>query len=143
MAIWKDARVTWKGVNISSSIRAASLELGANAPGQTAFGDAWDTVAAGGLKTAAIEMEGNWVAGSTTGLDHLFGSTSGLGQSGAVTIRATTAAISAANPEYYGDFVCTGFTPFQGNVGDQAIADISLALTKTTGGFGLRRRIST
>lgn len=138
MSVYKDARITWSGVNISAQVRAAALELGANAPSDTAMGDNWEIAAAGGLKTAALEMELNWVAGSTTAVDHLFGSTGFLGQGKALTFRATTAAISAANPEYSGTFVVTGYTPFQGNVGDQHVANASLSL-----GSALARAIST
>ena len=128
MSVYKDARVTWGGVNISAFVRAAALELGADAPESTTMGDNWHEFEAGGLKTAAIELELKWAAGSTTGVDSIFGSTSGLGQSKATTIRATTAAISAANPEYSGSFICTAFTPFQGNVGDHHMANASLVL---------------
>lgn len=138
MSVYKDARVTWGGVNVSASVRAASLELGAEAPDSTTMGDNWREFDAGGLKTAAIELELKWVAGSTSAVDSIFGSTSGLGVSKATTIRATTSAISAANPEYSGNFICTTFTPFQGNVGDHHMANASLVLNGA-----LTRAIST
>lgn len=129
MAIWKNARVTWNGQTISSSVRAAALELGANAPDSTTMGDDWSEVAAGGLKTAACELELNWAASTgATAVDALFGSSARLGQSATLTIRPTTAAISATNPEYSGSFVVTAYTPFQGRVGDQHIANVSLSL---------------
>jgi hypothetical protein len=128
MAVWKDARVTWKGQDISSSVRAISLELGADAPEQTAMGDNWREFAAGGLKTAAVEMELNWGAGSTTGVDSLFGSTSNLAQSGAFTIRPTTGSIAAGNPQYSGNFIVTGYTPGSGEVGVNHQASVSLQL---------------
>lgn len=128
MSVWKDARVSWKSNVISSSVRALSLELGADSPEATAMGDNWRQFEAGGLKTASCEMELNWSAGSTTGIDSLFGSTGSLGESGALAIRATTAAVSAANPEYSGNFIVTSFTPFQGPVGDVHMANVSLSL---------------
>ncbi len=140
MAIYKDARVTWKGTNISSSVRALSLELGAETPDATAMGDNWRGVATGGLKTAAVEIELNWGAGSTTGVDHLFASTSAVGQVGALTVRPTTGSIAAGNPQYSGGFVVTAVTPLQGSVGDQHIQNVSLALSSTA---GLTRAIST
>ena len=103
MAVWKDARVSWKGNVISSSVRALSMELGSDAPEATAMGDNWREFEAGGLKTASVEMEINWAAGSTTAVDSLFGSTGALGQSGALTVRPTTGAIAAGNPEYSGN----------------------------------------
>ena len=138
MAVWKDARVSWKGNVISSSVRALSMELGSDAPEATAMGDNWREFEAGGLKTASVEMEINWAAGSTTAVDSLFGSTGALGQSGALTVRPTTGAIAAANPEYSGNFIVTSYTPFQGNVGDIHMANVSLSLAGA-----LSRAIST
>ena len=134
MAIFKDARFTWKGTNISSSCRAIAFEMGAEAQDDTAMGDD-DRQFAAGLGTWAIEIEANWVAGSTTGLDSLFGTTAG--KSGAFTFRPTTASISAANPQYSGTATRTGYS-FGGAVGDQHVANISLVA-----GSDLVRAIST
>jgi hypothetical protein len=128
MAVWKDARVSWKGQVISSSVRALSLELGADSPEATAMGDNWRVFEANGMKTASVEMELNWAAGSTAAVDSLFGSTGNLGQSGALQLRATTAAVSASNPQYSGNFIVTNYTPFQGPVGDIHMANVSLQL---------------
>jgi hypothetical protein len=138
MAVWKDARVSWDGNVISSSVRALSLELGADAPEATAMGDNWRQFEANGLKTASVEMELNWAAGSTTAVDSLFGSTGKLGQSATLLLRPTTGSISASNPQYSGSFIVTGYTPMQGPVGDIHMANVSLQLAGA-----LSRAIST
>jgi len=134
MAIFKDARFTWQGNNISAQCRAIAFEVGAEAQDATAMGND-DRINAAGLGTYAIEIEANWIAGSTTGLDHLFGSTAG--KSGAFTFRPTTASISAANPQYSGTAIRTNYS-FGGAVGDQHVANISLVA-----GGDLIRAIST
>jgi len=134
MAIWKDARVSWQSVNISTHVRAAAFEMGSKAEDDTVMGDDDEQFVAG-MNTWACELELRWVAGSTTGPDHLFGSTGG--QSGAFAIRATTAAISAANPNYAGTAVRTNYS-FGGSVGGVNVANVSLVA-----GSDLARTIST
>lgn len=134
MAIFKNARFTWKGQNISSSLRAVAFEVGAEAQDATTFAND-DRINVAGLGTYAFELEANWVAGSTTAIDHLFGSTAG--KSGAFTFRPTTAAISAANPQYSGTAIRTNYS-MGGPVGEQHVATISLVA-----GSDLVRAIST
>jgi len=122
MAIFKDGYFTWRGQNISAQCRSIAFELGTEAQDATAMGNNF-RVNAAGLNTAAIEIEANWVAGSTTGLDSLFASTAGV--SGAFAFKPTTAAISAANPQYSGSAVRTAYS-MGGAVGDQHVANISL-----------------
>ena len=134
MALWKDARVTYRGTNISTSVRAAAFEMGSKAEADSAMGDDDEQFAAG-LNTWAAELELRWVAGSTSGIDSLFGSTAG--RSGAFTIRATTGAVSAANPEYSGTAIRTNYS-FGGQHGSVNVANVSLAA-----GSDLTRAIST
>lgn len=122
MAIFKDGYFSWRGTNISPSCRAIAFEMGTEAQDSTAMGND-DRISAAGLGTYAIELELNWAAGSTTGIDSLFGSTAG--KSGAFIFKATTAAGSSANPSYSGTAIRTAYS-FGGAVGDQHIANVSL-----------------
>lgn len=131
MAVYKDARVTWNAIVING-VRAAAIELGAGVPDATAMGDNWAVAAAGGIKTAAVELElnGDAVSGTTTLTNwSLFGTTTYVGQEFALTLTpTTTTAGSPSNPSYSGNFVLQNSTPLQGNVGDQSIVNASFVL---------------
>ena len=120
--IFKNPFFSFKGVNLSSSVRALAFEQGAEPQDKTAGGND-DRVNAAGLNTWALEVEFNWAAGSTNSVDTLFGSTAG--REGAIVFRPTTAAISAANPQRSGTAVRSAYS-LGGAIGDQHVASVSL-----------------
>lgn len=122
MAIYKNPFFSFKGQNLSSSIRSLAFEQGNETPDATAGGGE-DRIAASGLNTWAMEIEFNWGAGTTGSVDRLFGTTNG--RSGAIVFRPTTAAISTSNPERTGTAVRSSYS-MGGAIGDQHTASLSL-----------------
>lgn len=142
MSIWHRPYVTWRGTQIggaSGVVRSASVAFGTEGVDNTASGH-YARSSASGLRTAAVSMELNWGAGSTTAVDHLFGSTvaQGIGTSGALVIRETTAAISASNPQYTFTARVANYE-FGGSIGDQHVATVDLE----NAGSAIARAIST
>ena len=103
--------------------RAISWENSADTPEDTSFGDAWRSMAVGGLKAFTVSLEANqdYAAG---GLDAavwpLFGTQVAL------VWRATDDPIGASNPEYRGQVIPNSYNPIGGSVGDLATAPIGL-----------------
>ena len=120
--VWNSARVTINGVNLSNRCRAATLTYNAERIEATAHTDT-ARVYLGGFKEWTMDFEFNQdhaAANVDATLFPLVGSSTVV-----VTIRPTTAAVSATNPEYTGTATLLEYSPFTGTLGEAATADVS------------------
>jgi hypothetical protein len=111
-----DARLVVNGINLSSFLTSVTLNAEVEELEDTAFGDTWRS-RKGGLKDWSLDLEFNndfAAAAVDVTLWPLFGTVV------PILLRPTSAAISATNPEYFGDLLVSQLTPLDGTVGDLA-----------------------
>lgn len=117
-----DVKVTINAVNWSAMARQVTLPFEAEELDSTTFGTAGWRGRIAGLKdgSADIEFLNDF---ADNGLDEvLWGLFATVVP---VTISPTSAAVSATNPEYYGDLLVNQINPLDGTVGDLAVRSIS------------------
>ncbi|MET7949218.1 radical SAM protein [Micromonospora sp. NPDC005324] len=116
-----DAVVTVNAVNLSQFVRQATITASADQLEDTAMGDQFRS-RLGGLKdwTVALEFNEDYVAG---GVDQTLWPL--LGTVVTVSVKATSAAVSATNPLYSGPVVVSAHTPVGGSVGDLATVGVT------------------
>jgi hypothetical protein len=119
--------------DISSSLSGASLEIVTETTDKTSLGSSgWREVAAG-LKSATLTLNFQQDFG-VGGIDSLLYPL--IGTEATVTIRSSSATVSATNPSYSGVFLVNGYTPINGAVGDLATFDTTFdsvgAITRAT-----------
>lgn len=111
-----DGRLTINAVNLSSFLTSVTLNVEVEELEDTAMGDLWRN-RLGGLKDYTLDAEFNSdfaAAAVDVTLWPLLGTVVPF------TIRATTSAISATNPEYAGGLLISQLTPLDGTVGNLA-----------------------
>lgn len=127
-----DARLTVNAVVMSSFLTSVTLNVEVEELEDTAMGDLWRN-RLGGLKDYTLDAEFNSDFAAAA-VDATFWPL--LGTVVPFTIRATTLAISATNPEYSGNLLISQLTPLDGTVGDLAKNSVtwpgSGALTRAT-----------
>lgn len=124
MAIYRNAKLTVAGTDISSRIRTVAFNHSAEEQGDTAMGD--DTrSSAGGLERWTIEGEANQEFGSGN-IDSVFATR--VGTTASIVLRpfASATALAATNPKYSGSGLVTEYVPMSGSVGDQFICTFSI-----------------
>lgn len=109
------------GVDFSTSIAAATLDISTDEQETTAFGADYRTRIAG-LKDASISLDFHQDFGADSVDATLFPL---LGTSVAWSITPTSAAISATNPAYSGNAIVTAYSPFSNSVGDLATLSVT------------------
>lgn len=126
------ASVVLNGTQIGDNVAAVTLSTSAAEVPTTSFGSGGAVTRVSGLIDNSVTLSLHNEYNSLDGLIlPLIGST-------AVTmvIKASTAAVSTANPSYTFSVLCTEFTPVNGAVGELNTADvtwpISGAITKAT-----------
>lgn len=111
-----DGRVTVNAVNMSQFTTNMTLSVEVEELEDTAMGDFWRS-RLGGLKDYSLDLEFNtdFAASAVDAtLWPLFGTVVPF------TVRATSAAISATNPEYSGNLLISELVILDGKVGDLA-----------------------
>ncbi len=108
--------------DISSSVRAMTLNYSADTQEVTAMGD--DTqINLGGLKNWSLEVELNQDFASSA-LDSILFPL--LGTSVAIEIRPDAGAVSTSNPKFTGSGIITDYPPLGGSVGDAETTKITI-----------------
>lgn len=127
-----DAKVTVNSVDLSAYVRQVTIDTSADQLEDTAMGDLFRS-RLGGLKDWSVNIEFNadYAAGAVDAtLWPLLGTVT------TVTVKATSAANSATNPQYSGPVIVSGHTPVGGSVGDLATVGVTWqgagALTRVT-----------
>ena len=121
--VWTDANVLINAVDLSPSVRSATLTFDAEMLDETVMGAATTRLNKPGLFNWNLEVE--FLQDYATGAfpdDTLF---SLVGAAAfVVAIRPTSAVISATNPEYTGNAVIATYNPLAGLVGDLAVTTV-------------------
>jgi hypothetical protein len=124
-----DYKITINGANFSSSLAAATLDITAEEQDVTSFGSSYRS-RIGGLKDASISLDFHQDFGAAAVDATLFPL---LGSIATVVITPTSGSVSATNPSYSGEFLCTSYQPFANSVGDLATLSISWPVAGTAG----------
>lgn len=119
--------------DVSSALSGASLEITVEEVDKTSLGSAgWREVAAG-LKSGSVTlnfMQDYGVGGVDSLLYPL------IGTEATVTIRSSSATVSATNPAYSAVILVSQYSPIMGAVGDLATFDVTFptvgAVTRAT-----------
>ena len=116
-----DAKLVVNSVNLSSWCTKATADLEADELETTAFGATYRS-RIGGLKDGTVSAEFNQdfaASAVDVTLQPL------LGTVVAFTLKSTSAANSATNPEYQGNVLVSKYTPIDGSVGDLAKTSVT------------------
>lgn len=116
-----DAKVTVNGVDLSTYVRQATINVSAAELEDTAMGDTFRSRVAG-LKDWSVNLEFNQdfaAAAVDATLWPLLGTTT------VVTVKATSAANSATNPQYSGSVLVSQYNPLTNGVGDLATTSVT------------------
>lgn len=126
--VWLDAQVTINAVDLSDHVRQVTLDYSAEMQDETAMSQ--DTrINKPGLKTWTLTVQFNqdFAAGE---VDATLWSLVGAAAV-AITVRPTTGAIAATNPEYQGNAVLESYGAVDGSVGDLAVVEATFQSAST------------
>jgi hypothetical protein len=119
--------------DISNALSGASLEISVEEVDKTSLGSqGWREVAAG-LKSGSVTLnfQQDYAAGAIDSLLYPL-----IGTEATVTIRSSSATVSASNPAYSAVVLISQYTPIAGAVGDLATFDVTFptigAITRAT-----------
>jgi len=127
-----DYEITIGGTDFTSSLASVSLDIEVDEQETTPFGSTYRT-RIGGLRNASatFDFHQDFATGSVD--ETLFDA---LGSNVAVTIKPTSAAVSATNPSYGFNCLVVQTQPFANSVGDLATMSVTWpvdgAITRTT-----------
>ena len=125
--VFTDASVVINAVDLSDHVRQVTLNYSAELQDDTAMGE--DTRSRlGGLKDWSMEVEFNQDFAAAEVDVTLFPL---VGTAFTVTLKPTSAAVSATNPSYSGTGILESYPPMGGSVGDLAVAAISIQAAGT------------
>jgi len=116
-----DAEVTINAVDLSDRVKSVSLPMSVATQDGTTMGDTWMEQLPG-LKSWSLTIEflQDFASGKTHAtINPIFGTTV------AVTVKPTTAATSATNPEFQGNVVISEYNPLDGAVGDASSTSVT------------------
>jgi 2,3-bisphosphoglycerate-independent phosphoglycerate mutase len=126
-----DLRLEINSVVMSGFCTSIGLPMEYEALDDTAFGDtARSRIAGLGDSTLTAEFNQDMAASAT---DVTLYTAHATRAPVVVKVRATTAAISATNPEYVGSYLPNQHNPFGNGVGEKATAGISWPLSDSDG----------
>jgi hypothetical protein len=129
-----DYSVTINSGTVSSNLNSVELTQEADDLETTAFGTTGWRTRIGGLKNASLTLNFMQDFGAAS-IDETLNPL--LGTIATVTIKPTSAAVSATNPSYSFTALCTSYSPFASSVGDIATLSITWPVTgEVTRGTG-------
>ena len=120
-----DYAVTIDTEDFSSSINSVTLDISVEEQETTAFGNTSRT-RIGGLKDGSVSLDFHQDFGADSVDATLFPL---LGNTVTITLKPTSAATSATNPEYTFDCLVTQYQPFANAVGELATLSVSWPIT--------------
>lgn len=121
----QDYKITVGTAVLSTSLASVTLDITSDEIETTAFGSSFRT-RIGGLKDASVALDFHQDFGAASIDAILFPL---LGTTVAVKIAPTSGTVSATNPEYQFDALCTQYQPFAGAIGDLATFSITWPVT--------------
>jgi hypothetical protein len=121
------ASVTLNGTDISSDVAAITLSTSASEIPTTSFGSGGAVTRVAGLIDNSVTLSLHNEYSSLEGLIYpLVGSTAVT-----IVIKASTAAVSTANPSFTASVLITEWTPVNGAVGELNTADVTWPISGT------------
>ena len=120
-----NASVTINSVDLSSYVTSITLSQSADSLEDTAMGDTSRSYI-GGLKSGTVDIEFNadFAAAKTEATIFPL-----VGTSTAVVVKPVAASVSATNPSYSFNAICTEWDTLNGSVGEIATHSISWPIT--------------
>ena len=121
-SVLTDVKIVINAVNLSAWCTSASFKIDVDDQETTAFGTSGYRSRIGGLKDATLDLEFNQdlaAAAVNATLQPLVGTVVTF------TLKQSSAATSATNPEYQSSVLITEYTPIDGKVGDLASVKVS------------------
>jgi len=125
-----DYNITINGTDFSSSIAAVTWDISVDEQDTTAFGGSGYRSRIGGLKDASITLDFHQDFGAAS-IDATLLPL--LGSNATVVVKPTSGAVSATNPTYTAEFLCSSYSPFSSSIGDLATVSVSWNLAGTAG----------
>jgi hypothetical protein len=116
-----DYNITINGSPFSTSLAAVTLDIVAEEQETTSFGSTFRT-RIGGLKDATVSLDFHQDFAAASIDATLFPL---LGTNATVVIKPTSGTVSATNPSYSFEALCTQYQPFASSVGDLATLSVS------------------
>ena len=116
-----DYNITINGTPFSASLAAVTLDITAEEQDTTSFGSTYRT-RIGGLKDASVSFDFMQDFGASSIDATLFPL---LGTNATVVIKPTSGTVTATNPSYSFEALCTQYQPFASSVGDLATLSVS------------------
>jgi hypothetical protein len=116
-----DYNITINGSPFSTSLAAVTLDIVAEEQETTSFGSTFRT-RIGGLKDATVSLDFHQDFAAASIDATLFPL---LGTNATVVIKPTSGSVTATNPSYSFEALCTQYQPFASSVGDLATLSVS------------------
>ena len=116
-----DYNITINGSPFSTSLAAVTLDIVAEEQETTSFGSTFRT-RIGGLKDATVSLDFHQDFAAASIDATLFPL---VGTNATVVIKPTSGTVSATNPSYSFEALCTQYQPFASSVGDLATLSVS------------------
>lgn len=120
-----DVKVTVNTVNLSTFCTSGTLKVDVDDQETTAFGSTYRS-RIGGLKDAKLDLEFNQDL-ATSAVNQTIQPI--IGTVVAFTLKQSSGATSATNPEWQGNLLITEYTPLDGKVGDLSQLKVSWPTT--------------
>jgi hypothetical protein len=121
-----DFSVTINGGTVSTNLNSVELAQEADDLETTAFGSTGWRTRIGGLKNASLTLNFMQDFGAAS-IDETLNEL--LGTIATVTIKPTSAGVSATNPVYTANCLVTQYSPFASSVGDIATLSVTWPVT--------------
>lgn len=116
-----DASVVINAVDLSDHVRQVTIDVSADQLDDTAMGDTFRS-RIGGLKDWSVTLEFNQDFAASEVDATLFPL---LGTTTTITVKPTSAAVSATNPSYSGSVLVSQYNPLSNSVGDLATTSVT------------------
>ena len=120
-----DYKITIGGVDFSTSLAAATLDITVEEQDTTAFGNTART-RIGGLQDGSVSLDFHQDFAADSIDATLFPL---LGTTVEIIILPTSSAVGATNPSYTFDALVTQYSPFASSIGDLATLSVSWPIT--------------
>ena len=121
-----DFKITVNGVDLSTSLHSASLDVSSSEVDTTTFGNTYKTVV-GGIVSGSVKLDFYQDFGAAAVDATIWPLVNTLAT---VVIQPTSATVSSTNPKYTVTALVNAYQPINGNIGDLA----SFSVTWPTSG---------
>ena len=132
---WTNLFLKWSGTDLSDHVKSFTFAEEDSPVDITAMGDTARIMKSSGIPSWAGTVVFHQDFGAS-GVDQLFQGAAGNSTATLIAFRESTSAAGATNKQHTGTAVITGYTGFQGGVGENAEAELTFvggsAITAST-----------